>query len=870
MKPRPPVAATRLLRLFLRDDLGEEVAGDLEEKFLVTLKRRSLWFAKVRYWYEVFNYIRPFAFRKSNSLPSNRFDMFQNYFKITARNLFRQKLYSAINIGGLTLGLTCFIAILLYVQHEYQYNKAYPNFENIYRVYQRQAGNEYLSTDYFAETPAQLAFVMEQEIPEVVHATTLWESSGLLTYGENNFFRKGLAGDSNLLKVLQFPFIEGNPKKALKYPKSIVLTKKLSTALFGDNSPIGETLRFLDIDGFQVTGVIEDAAVHSSLQYDFLIDVSYNNGYMEDMNQTGWNGNSYHTFFTLAAGANTAAVEARFPAILKKYQNPETYKNYPFKDQYYVESFGDVYFHPHINFDIGLKGNRSAVQLFMAIAFIVLLLACVNYMNLAIARSIKRAREVGMRKVAGAVRQQLLTQFLGESILITFVSLVLAVGLVYLLVPYFGRLVERPVGIDFVSNAWLVPGLILITLVVGLVSGSYPAVVMSSLKPIDVLKVKSDVKVSGFSMQRVLIIVQFAASSALIIGSAIMYQQLDFMQQKELGYDRENIISVRLRDFTIRQKFPQLSQEWSQNPEIIRAAICSSLPTDVTSSTMVKSRPGLEKSDLALYRVSAEYNYVDLFGLELVAGRNFSPDFNDTTVQNVIVNESAAAAFGWSPEESIGRDFKRGSESHYIIGVVKDFHMHSLYEPIQPLMISFSNVRGAYFSFKLRPEKLQETIQYLERSIRKVSPYPFEYEFLDDTYNNLYSAETRLGQIFGTFTLVSIVIASLGLFGLAAFMASRRTKEIGIRKVLGASGRNIVLLISKDFMMLVLIAFVVAVPISWYAMHKWLQEFAFRVEIEWWIFAVAGLLAFFIANISIGYQSVKAASMDPVDSLRGE
>jgi putative ABC transport system permease protein len=874
LKPKntiPPRIATNLLLAFLRHDFAEEVQGDLEEKFYVTARRRSLLAAKARYWYEVIQYIRPFAFKKSPTLPSNRFDMFRNYLTITTRNLLRQKLYSIINIGGLALGLACFITIMLYVQHEFSYNSAYPNVENIYRVYQRQAGNQHLGTDYFAVTPAKLASVMIEEVPGVVNATSVSENMGLITHGDNHFYEKGIAGDANFFSVLNMPFVEGNPATALTDPKSLVVTESLARTIFGDKRPIGEIVSFQGAEGFHVTAIIKDPPVTSSLQFTFIVSIQYNQQYVAEIKRAGWNNNSYYTFFVVAPGTHPADIESRFPALLSKYQLPEEYENYPFKDTYFVENMADIYFHPNINFDIGLKGNRQSVLTFAAIALIVLLLACVNYMNLAVARSIKRAREVGLRKMAGAVRRQLLGQFLAESMLITFISLLLAIGLVYLVVPYFGGLVERPVVIDFNTNIWLLPGLVGVVLLVGLLSGSYPALVMSSLRPIDVLKVKTDLRISGFSLQRALIILQFAASSALVIGSLIIYRQLDFIQNKDVGYDKEDIVAVRIRDRSMREKFIELSHKWAQNPDIIQATITSHLPTNVSSSTMIKNRSDGAKNDIAIYQLSTEYSYIDLFGLDLIAGRNFSRDFNDTTGMNFIFNETAARVLGYTPEEAVGKQFyQNDGPPMNIIGVVRDFHMHSMVEPIHPMMIRFSEMHGSYFSFRISPARTQETIASIERSIREVSPYPFEYEFLDDIYDKLYASETRLGGIFGTFTFISIIIASLGLFGLAAFTAGQRTKEIGIRKVLGASGSSIVMLVSRDFMKLVLFAFVIAMPISWYVMRIWLQQFAFRIDMAWWIFAVAGLLAFLIANISIGYQSVKAAGMDPVESLRGE
>jgi putative ABC transport system permease protein len=850
--------------------LFEEVIGDLEEKFSEMAKNKGARLAQLNYWYQVFHYVRPFAIRKSKSIHINQYDMFQNYFKIATRNLLKQKLYSIINIGGLALGLTCFLMILLYVQHEFSYNTFYPNADRIYRVYQKQSGNMYLGTDYFAVTPAQLASVMREELPEVVSATSIQEPSGLLSIGDKHFFEKGLAGDDHFFQVLPVPFVKGNPRTALADPKSIVLTKSLAQTMFGDEDPVGQIISFQNEPGYQVTSVINDPPSNSSLKYSFIVSILYNKGYGEDKKRIGWSNNSYFTFFVLAGGVDPSILDKKFASLLKKYQLPEDYKNYPFKDQYFAQPFADMYFQPNINFDLGLKGNKQAIYLFSMVAAIVLLLACVNYMNLAIARSIKRSREVGLRKVVGAVKRQLIGQFLGESVLIAFFSLVFALGLTYLLLPYFSQMMERPIELNFFANPYLFPALLVLVLIVGIFSGSYPAFLISSLKPIEVLKAKVNFKISGFGLQRSLIVIQFAASITLVIASIIIYQQLHFIHQKELGYDKRDVITIPLKDRSLLSKFQSLSQEWLQNPHVINATMSAGLPTNITSSNMIsKDQGNPDKRDLAIYQWGVEHNFIDVFGVKLVAGRNFSPDRPTDVKESYLLNETAARALGWTPEEAIGKQIYHG-EPKTIIGVVKDFHMHSMHLAIQPLMIFLTPGRGSHFSIKVAPDAVPATLNFLSKTIRANSNYPFEYQFLEENYDQLYQSEMKLGEIFGFFTVVSILIAALGLFGLAAFLSGQRTREIGIRKVLGASVNSIVVLLSQDFLKLVLLAFVVSIPIGWYIMHQWLQDFAYRIKIEWWMFALAGALAFFIANLSVAYQSLKASLMDPVDSLRSE
>jgi putative ABC transport system permease protein len=867
----PPKSAQRLLLCFLRDDLAEEVSGDLEEKFYLTLKKKSLRRAKLNYWYQVFNYLRPFAIRKSKSIYLNQFDMFQNYFKITVRNLLKQKLYSVINIGGLSIGLACFIMMMLYVQHEFSYDRFYENADHIYRIYQRQSGNVFLGSDYFAVTPAQLASVLREEFPEVSYATSVEERSALVGTDVHSFWEKGLAGDPQFFDVFTFSFLKGNPKEALKDIKSIILTRTLADKIFGDDDPIGQSLRYQNGDSFTVTGVINDPPANSSIQFSFVVNILSNQWYAEQLKQPTWNNNSFHTFFVLSQGASPGDLQKKFPALLKKYQDRKGYANYPFKDEYFIQDLPSMHLQPAVNFDIGIKGNQRYVYLFSAVALIVLLLACVNYMNLAVARSIKRAREVGLRKVVGAVRRQLIGQFLGESVLIAFLSLVLAVGLTYLLLPVFGQLMERPIELNFFSNPLLLPGLLLLVILVGLFSGSYPAFFMSSLRPVQVLNGKVDGKSSGSRLQRWIIVGQYAVSIVLVTSSLIIYNQLQYMQQKDLGYDREDVIAVQFRDQTLLQKYEALRTEWRQHPDIIATTASTHLPINITSSHLINDEDNSRKEDdLAIYEWRVNYDFHEVFGMKLIAGRTFSREIKSDINEAYLLNETATKALGWTPEAAIGKQILDNGGKKTIVGVVKDFHMHSMHLPIQPLIVRLHLESPNFIFVKVRPQRLTETIAFMEKTIKKLSPYPFEYRLLDEHFDQLYKSEMKMGEIFGFFTLLSILIASLGLFGLAAFMSGQRTKEIGIRKVLGASAQSIVFLLTKDFLSLVGFAFLLSIPIAWYIMREWLQDFAYRIEIEWWMFAAAGVLALLVANLAIGYQSLKASSTDPVDSLRSE
>ncbi|MGK7396645.1 MAG: FtsX-like permease family protein [Candidatus Cyclobacteriaceae bacterium M3_2C_046] len=870
-KIQPPKSATSFLTWFLRDDLAEEVQGDLEEQFYANLQTTSLLRARLNYWFQVINYLRPFALSKySPTLLINQ-GMFRSYFKISIRNLYKQKLYAMINIGGLAVGLTCFLLIFLFVQHELTYNRDFSNWNSVYRIiYKYQPGEVHLNSDmeYAAITPAPLAPTLVEEFPEVVIATSVDEQTALIGLEENNLYLdKGLIADAHFFEIFDFPFIYGNTQTALDKPNTIVLTQSLADKIFGHKKPLGQAVIYQNgnyygtneampiKDAYIVTGVIQDPPENISFQFSYIASISSDSFYAEEINS--WGTRFLHTFLLLAEETDHLALQAKLPTVLNKYYD-ESHK-------YIVQSMADMHLQSYnVANDLGPKINPKYVYLFSAIALIVLLLASGNYINLAIARSAGRAREVGLRKAVGAVRQQLILQFLGESVLLTFIALLLALGLTYLVLPVFSDLVDRSIALNFMDNSWLLPGLPTLVFIVGILSGSYPALYMSSLRPFQVLKGKIENRTSGFNLQKFLIVFQYAVSVVLIIGSIVIYRQLQFIQTKELGYDKEHVITVTVRDNSVRKNFEVIRNDLLQNRQIIAITKSESLPTDTRGSSTIDF-DGDSKHDSVLYRNLVHYDFLQVFDLQLVAGRNFSQEIQ--MGEAYIINEAAAKAWGWTPEEAIGqKPFGRAT----VIGVVKDFHMQSMYSPIQPLNLILHNARDKYISLKVGPENISETVEWVEKTFKKYSSYPFEYSFLDDRYDQLYKSEIKLGMIFGFFTIIAILLASLGIFGMAAFSTTQRTKEIGIRKVMGASLHNIMLLLSRDFLILVIMAFFIALPFAWYAVHQWLQDFAYRINLEWWMFTLAGLLVFFLAYVAIGYQSARAALINPVDSLRSE
>ncbi|MDN5211760.1 ABC transporter permease [Fulvivirgaceae bacterium BMA12] len=869
--PSPPKLPLRFFRWYCHPDYREDIEGDLLERFERRVQEKGANAAKWLFFTDVIRLFRPGIIRSWEPGQSfNNYSMFKNYFKITWRSLLKQKLYTFINIGGLAVGLTCFILIFLYVQHELSYDRFYENADRIYRIYQKQEGNFHLGSDYFTLSPAPLATTLTKEFPEVTHATSIAEETALLGHEENHYWEKGLWADASFFEVFTYPFVYGNPKTALVKPESIVLTASLSQKIFGARNPVGQSLIFQNGDPYTVTGVIKDPPVNTSFKFSFISCLLSHKRYMWAFKNARWGSNSFHAFFTMAEHADPLQLQNKLPAMYEKYKGNN--KNYPFRDTYFVQPLSEIHLETKANFDIGLKGNAKYLSLLSLIAVVVLLLACVNYMNLAVACSIKRAREIGLRKVIGAVRWQLIGQFIGESVLIACLGLLLAIGLTYFLTPVFGHLLERPIELNLIENTLLIPGLVVLVVVVGILSGSYPAFFMSSLRPVQVLKGKINGRFSGMKIQSWLIVGQYAMAIVLVISSLVIYQQFRFIQQKELGYNKEHIVTIPIRGNRLRENLEVIKNEWLSNTQILGVATSTQLPTNIRSSTIINDHDDRKENDLSIYETGVDYDYLEVFNMELIAGRNFSSDSKTDPTYRHIINETAAKALGWTPEEAIGNQFVEASNkgAKTVIGVVKDFHMHSMHMAIAPLMIRLNTSHSGFLSVKIQPDNLSETLAILETSFKKYSPYPFEYKFLDEQFDQLYKAELRLGEMFVFFTVISILIASMGLFGLAAFTAGQRTKEIGIRKVLGASVQGIVGILAKDFLKMVLAGFLLAIPVAWYFMHQWLADFAYRIEMEWWMFAMAGFAAMVIALFTISSQSIKAALTNPVDSLKNE
>ncbi len=811
--------------------------------------------------------------------------MFKNYLKIALRNLLRHKGYSLINIAGLAVGIACCLLILLYVQDELAYDRHHEKAGQIYRVVLdgRLAGKDF----NFAVASAPLAVILPKELPEVLASTRLQNRSGILVrYGEKRFTEDRIFyADSTVFGVFTMPLLLGNAQTALVQPNAIVLTATMAAKYFGDESPIGNTLT-LDNQDYQITGVMQDVPRQSHFHPDFLASMAT----LSDSRDQNWLSNNFYTYVVLPANASAKEFEAKLAAVVKKYADPQVKAAVGFgfdefiasggRYRYLLQRLTDIHLHSKLDVEIDPAGagDIKYIYIFSAIAVFILLIACINFMNLATARSANRAKEVGVRKVLGSFRAQLVQQFLSESILISCTALLIAIGLAELLLPTFNHLAGKQLHAGFLASKLALLGLIGFGLLVGIIAGSYPAFFLASFRPVSVLKGKLRSGAGSNRLRSGLVVFQFAISIALIAGTAVVQQQLQYVQSENLGFDKEHVVVIQ-KAGELKQQGQAFKQELLRSPNVMNASAASDVPGKWFDNTTVQAE-GAPPDRLELFwYLSADEDFVKTLDMKIAAGRNFSKAFS-TDSSAVIINETAGKRLGWT--DAVGKKLvllgrtPEESLKFTVIGVLKDFHFESLRQKIRPMGLFLQG--GLSFSLtpecvavRIRPQNLPATLAFLENKWRLFVPHhPFEYSFLDADFDALYRAEQRTGKIFGTFSALAIFIACLGLFGLASFTTEQRTKEIGVRKVLGASVSQVVVLLSKDFTRLVLIALMIAAPVAYLAMNRWLQDFAYRINIGAWTFVLAGGLALVIALLTVSFQSIKAALANPVEALRYE
>jgi predicted permease len=865
----PPRWVDRLLERLLPLRLLEDVQGDLHEVFYRQARAEGAAKARRAYLLAVLAYLRPFYLqRKPNPYPNPAFmDMLRHHITVAFRQVIRNKAFSLINVLGLALGLTCSLLIFLWVRDEVSMDRYHANGPHLYRVMERQLYDG--KREVIPNTPGQLTLELPRKFPEIVHAAGFsWPQYAVFEAGGKINKEQGRWVGADYFKMFSVPLLVGSPQQALVEPNSVVLSRKLAENYFGSpGAAVGKSIRFNNEDEYLVTGVFENIPENTSDKYDFLL--SWNGFLKRNEWLKDWGNNSPQAYVQLRPDTDVKAFEAKLKHFLRGY-NPNIDPQHPeqFDIELFLQPFEDQYLYSEFDNGEQAGGRIAYVRLFSLVAVFLLLIAAINFMNLATARSARRAKEVGIRKVVGAGRFRLIGQFMGEALLLTFMAVGVALAGVGLLLPAFNQLTGKQIAHPFAQPGFA-GALLGMGLVTGLLAGSYPALFLSSLQPIRVLKGMLAFKPGAAWLRQGLVVVQFVISMLLILGTFVVYRQVEYIRTKNLGFDRENLVYVQL-DGELRPKFSTLEQELQRLPGVLSYTRMGQKPHDMDGNTHSVEWKGKDPAAKIMFTtVAASYRMADALKVKMRAGRDFSPKFA-TDSAGYIINEEAARRMGY--RNPVGQPLTLWDKPGTIIGVVQDFHFQSLHEPVKPLIIRFNdNSEWGYVLVRTQPGQTQQTLSRLEALCKKLEPkFPFTYFFADQQYEQLYRSEQVIGSLANSFALLAIFIACLGLFGLAAFTAQQRTKEIGIRKVLGASVGSLVGLLSKDFVRLVLIAILIASPLGGWLMHQWLKNYEYRITISWWMYLVAGLLAVGIALLTVSFQSIKAALADPVKSLRSE
>lgn len=806
--------------------------------------------------------------------------MIRNYIKTAWRNLVKNRVFSFINVFGLAVGLTCCMLIAAYLYSELTYDTYSANYKQLYRIGVKTLANGGM-TD-FASVDVAVGEGIKHTYPEVLAYTRIVRQGPMfVTFGDRQFKESNTAlVDANFLQIFSVPLIQGDEKTALTEPNSVVINHDLAVKYFGNDQPIGKMLK-LGPTLMKVTGVIDKVPDNSHFHFDAFVSMST---IAHNLQQT-WSNVGFYTYLLLDKNADPKKLEAQFPKLVAEHVVPEVQRDMGVSLAeaqkavntfiFYLIPITDIHLHTSTKYDLEPNGDISYVYIFGALAVFILLLACINFTNLSTASSAKRSKEVGIRKVMGSLKEWLVTQFLVESVMLTVFSMLLALGFVYLLLPYFNNLAGKHITIRFFLNyKALLIGLAL-TLLVGIMAGLYPAFFLSSFRIINVLKGNTGTAEPAKKnlLQSSLVVFQFTVSTALIICTFIVYQQLHFMQNKKLGYDKDQLLVLN-DTYTLGNNEFAFKDQLMHDSRVLDATVTTDIPGNGNmngTEIYAKERQGDEtKNEIHcnIYRVDG--NYLQTLGIKLIGGRNISPDFPGDS-SSVVINQAAQRELGWGNTDPIGKTIVRSGRREYtVVGIVSDFNYASVKDKVAPLMMLASHRHGNII-LKIKTADVSGLLGSIKNQWNKYKASgPFSYYFVDEQFASLYSSEERTGKIFTSFAVVAVIIAGLGLFGLAAFMIKQRVKEIGIRKVLGASSFNITAMLSRDFLKLVLIAIIIAFPVTWFAMHKWLQAFAYRINIQWWIFILAGVMALLIAVITISFQSVKAALANPVKSLRSE
>jgi len=790
----------------------------------------------------------------------NTYGMLKHDMKIAWRNLLRNKSYSFLNIAGLAVGMACSIFILLWIQNEVSFDKFHTDHQHIYRL-TCDGGGGFKA----AVSPAGMPKGLKNEIPEITAYTRISKPAEVLIETENRQYGKqyGFFADENFLSFFDFPLLEGNPQDILSDPNGILISASTARRYFGHETALGKVIRKENQDDFIVKGVLKDAPSNSHLQYDFILPMSFLAQTNRDLIRDSWGNFNFYSYLKTHAALEPGAVLA---ALNPKVNQLYTDKFPKSKIKFTLQPLTDIHLHSNLQIDVTGHGNAQYVNIFFIVTIFILGIACINFMNLATAQSSKRAKEVGIRKVVGIKRLQLIKLFLLESVLVSFLSVILALLVVYLLLPSFNALIGKQLSFSLLNYRFILI-LVGIALSTGLVSGSYPSIFLSSFKPLMVLKGNFNKNGKGF--RNALVVVQFFISIVLVVGVAVVYSQMDYIKNRNLGFDKANLLYLPFNNVIGTQQ-NAFRDALESSPYTQNYTILSELPANIVSGTVDIDWEGQDpEMRVVVPDIAIDEKFLSLFQVELIAGRGFSADLLSDSSKYVI-NHRLANIMNLSPQDCIGKKLNFHNREGTIIGVVKDFNFKPLQYGIEPLVLVRQN-RGGYFVIKTQPGQNEASIEQLETTFETFNPGQLmEFGFVDQELHQQYEGERQMGKIFNIFGVLAIFISCLGLYGLAAFVAEQHTKELGIRKVLGASGWSLASLLSSGFIKLIFIAIVIALPTAFYFMNEWLTSFAYHVEISWWIMVAASMMTLFIAIVTISFQVIKATHVNPIESLRTE
>jgi predicted permease len=785
--------------------------------------------------------------------------MLRNYIKIALRNIKKHKGYSFINITGLAIGMACCILITIWVLDELSFDKFHNNAPDLYRVEE----NQFYSGRVFhvTVTPYPMAPILQEETPEIIDATRyVWSGGLLFTYEEKSFFEDDIrAVDPSFLQMFTFPLIKGDSNTALNDPYSLIISKDTAKKYFGEENPIGQVITINNQHEFTVTGVMKNVPHNSLLQFEVLLPYEFLRKTERTTESMGTN--SIQTFVQLERGISADIVNEKIRDFIKRHlENSVT--------ELELMPFTQIHLHGYFGYEKDI-GPIKYVYVFSVIALFVLLIACINFMNLSTARSANRAREVGMRKVVGAMKRNIIKQFYGESIVYALFALIIAVILVAAFFPAFNSLSEKNMSFNITKIWQIFAGLLFITIFTGLVAGSYPALFLSAFKPVKVLKGSLRSGKGSVFFRRVLVVIQFALSIILIIGTVVVYKQLHFMKTRDIGLDKEHLLYIYMRG-DIRNSYDTFKNELLNNPRILGVSGSSQNPLSIGSNSSGAEWDGKDPNlEILIGMGAVDFDFVKTMKIDLIEGRNFSREFETDKTKAFLINEEVVKIMG--KESPVGEHFSFMGREGSIIGVMKNFHYQSIRNKIEPIALAVAPEYLNYILIRISPGDTSAALSIIEETWNKVIPsYPFEYRFMDEFFDMMYRMEERAGALLKYFAIFAVLIACLGLFGLASFTAEQRTKEIGIRKVLGASVSQIIYLLSREFFILVVLANLIAWPIAYFVMRNWLQDFAYRASLGIFTFALAMVLALVIAIVSVSFQAIRAAVSNPADSLRYE